>query len=385
MRIFKRSFKSGNKWGIDYTIGGKRKRVIVGDTRKEAQDFLEQVIKDKHRIKVGLPPENNGRLIPKTLNEALTVYFEERVPSFRSADVIKTTLGEKSAFRKKFGEYALDEISRNDMQNFRDSLLKRDMAYGSVKRIMTCIQSFFTWCKNNKPPWIEEENPASKLFKNCTTTTRNPGWQKQILTIDQVNQIIDLAREKNPERGDLFEWLFCSMQRPSEAKKIEFKDFYKDRGKWYLRIAETKRAGKVKILDVDGPLESILMRQLERREGERFMWNQSLFKNPHCPWLKRYYKQIAGEELRKGNGDYIFKHSAVSYHLNVLATPPQIVSDISGVSVAVLFTWYTKSTEGQRRAALRNLDWHNLGTRQGKKITPSLQSPANSALESYPT
>ncbi|NIS62783.1 MAG: hypothetical protein GTO13_19410 [Proteobacteria bacterium] len=89
MRVFKRKFKSGVKWGIDYTLAGKRKRVIVGDTRKEAQAFAEEVIQNKNRIKIGLPTENYGKPIPRTINEALEIFFDERLPSFRSPSIVK--------------------------------------------------------------------------------------------------------------------------------------------------------------------------------------------------------------------------------------------------------------------------------------------------------
>ncbi len=383
MRVFKRKFKSGVKWGVDYTIGGIRKRVIVGETRKEAQDFMEEIIQNKNRIKIGLPADGNGKPIPKTVNEALEIYFQEKVPSFRSTNIIKVTLGKGSTFRKKFGDLNLGNISRNDMEAFRDRLLKQNMAYNSVRRTMTCIQSFLSWCKGHKPPWCEGENPASSLFKNCRTVTLNPGYVRQILTFDEVHKIIELAMGENEERADLFWWLFCSMQRPSEAKKIEFKDFYEEHGKWYLRITQTKRAGKVKVLEIDGPLEEIRQRQVEKRNGREFFWSQDLF-DPHAHCLKKYCQKL-GIPLREGNGLYCLKHSAVSYHLNVLATPVKIVSDISGVTVAVLISYYTKSTEGQRRAALKNLGWHVSGTREDNQISHPSQTLDSPILEEYPS
>jgi len=323
------------------------------------------------------------KTIPKTVNEALEIYFQEKVPSFRSLDVIKVTLGEGSIFRKKFGDLSLEGISRNDMETFRDRLLKQNMAYSSVKRTMTCIQSFLSWSKGHKPPWLEGENPASSLFKNCRVTTNNPGYIKQILTFDEVHKIVDLAKAENEERADLFLWLFCSMQRPSEAKRIEFKDFYEEHGKWYLRITQTKRGGKVKVLEIDGPLEEIRQRQFERRNGQQFFWSQDFF-DPHAHSLKKYCRKL-GITLREGNGLYVLKHSAVSHHLNVLATPVQIVSDISGVTVAVLISYYTKSTEGQRRTALKNLGWHVSGTREDEQIPYPSQTLDSPTSKEYPS
>jgi len=383
MRIFKRKFKSGVKWGIDYTMGGKRKRIIVGDTRKEAQAFAEEVIQNKNKIKVGLPINEKGKAIPKTINETLEIYFEEKVPSFRSTDIIYSTLGKQSPFREKFGEYDLNHVSQNDMETFRDSLLKKDMAYNSVKRVMTCIQSFFSWCKGHKPPWLRAENPASCLFKNCRVTTNNPGYIKQTLTIDEVKRIIELARSENEERADLFEWLFTSMERPSEAKRIKIKDFYEDHGRWYLRITQTKRAGKIKILEIDGPLEEIRERQLRRREDKEFFWNQSLF-SPHARVFKRYCNEL-GIDLKQGNGLYVLKYSAVSHHLNVVATPLQMVSDISGVTPDVLMGYYNKSTEDQRRAVLKNLSWHFSGTDQEGEISHPSLILDRQAFPKYPT
>ena len=382
VRIFKRKLKHGDRWGLDYTVAGVRKRILVGDTKKEAVEYRDKVIINRNNLKLGLPVEENGRPIPKTVNEALDIYFREKVPSFRSIDIIKVTLGKGSIFRQKFGDLNLENISRNDIETFRDRLLKQNMAYNSVKRTMACVQSFLSWCKGHKPPWLEGENPASSLFKNCRVTTNNPGYVKQILTFEQVQKIVDLAKVENEERSDFFLWLFSSMQRPSEARRIEFKDFYEERGKWFLRITQTKRAGKVKVLEIDGPLEEIRQRQFERRNGQQFFWSQDFF-DPHSYSLKRYCREL-GIALREGNGLYVLKHSAVSYHLNVLATPVQIVSDISGVTVAVLISYYTKSTEAQRRAALKNLGWHVSGTQEDKEISPTLQTLDNQPSKSYP-
>ena len=380
MRIFKRSFKSGTKWGIDYTIGGKRKRVIVGDTRKEAQTFAEEVIQNKNRIKVGLPVEENGRQIPKTINEALDIYFQEKVSSLRSTSTVKSVLGEGAKFREKLGDFSLDDVSKSDMEAFRDSLLKRDYAYQSVKRIMTVIQSFFTWAKKQR--WLEGENPASSLFANCRTTTKNPGWIKHILTHDEIKRVIDLAKKENLERADLFLWLHLAMQRPSEAKRIRFENF--DEDTWTLRISETKAAGKVKTIPVDGELKNIYLTQLERRKGEGFMWSQFLFE-PHCRVFKRYCSEL-GIKLHRGNGWYILKHSGVSFMVNELAVPVKLVSDLSGVSVNVIVSHYLKSNERQLRLALQNASrfWHETGTQENEEKSYPLQTLDNQPSREYP-
>lgn len=382
MRIFKRSFKSGTKWGIDYTIGGKRKRIIVGDTRKEAQIFMEKIIQNKNKIKVGLPLENNGKPIPKTINEALEIYFRERAPSLRSISIVKTVLGKESTFRKKFGDYCLDDISKSDMEAFRDSLLKKNFAYQSTKRIMTVIQSFFTWTKNQKPPWLEGENPANSLFGNCKVTTNNPGWIKHILSHQEIKRIIDLAETENPERADLFLWLHLAMQRPSEAKRIRFENF--DEDTWTLRISETKTAGKVKTIPIDGELKAIYRRQLERRNGDQFMWNQSLFE-PHCRVFKRYCSEL-GIKLHRGNGWYILKHSGVSFMVNELVVPVKLVSDLSGVSVNVIVAHYLKSNERQLRLALQNASriWHESGTQDNEEISSPSQTFGSQPFKEYP-
>jgi len=375
MRIFKRKFKSGVKWGIDYTIGGKRKRIIVGDTRKEALTFMEEVIENKKRIKVGLPvEENKGRPIPKTVDEALEVYFIEKLPSFRSPSIVRTVLGRESAFRKKFGKHSLDEISKSDMEAFRDSLFKRNLAYDSIKRTMATISSFFNWVKNQKPPWFQGENPASRLFASCRATTTNPGWTKHILGFEEVKRIIDLAKKENPQRADYYLWLFLAMQRPSEAKRIRFEDF--DTDKWTVTIAQTKRGGKAKVIPIDGELREIYWRQLERRKDkDGFMWPQSYF-NPHATVFKRYCSEL-GINLKRGNSIYILKHSGVSFMVNVLGVPVKIVSDISGVSVPVITRHYLKASETQLRLALQNASWHFSGTQEDGAISRPSQTIAN--------
>jgi len=105
------------------------------------------------------------------------------------------------------------------MEAFRGSLFKKNLAYDSIKRTMATISSFFNWAKNQKPPWLQGENPASRLFASCRATTANPGWTKHILGFEEVKRIIDLAKEENPQRADYYLWLFLAMERPSEAKK----------------------------------------------------------------------------------------------------------------------------------------------------------------------
>jgi len=371
MRIFKRQFKTGTRWGIDYQINGVRKRILIADTRKEAQTFMEEVIQNKKRIKVGLPvEENNGRPIPKTVGEALDIYCKEKLPTFRSPSIVKSTLGRESAFKKKYGKCSLDDISKSDMEAFRDSLFRKNLAYDSIKRNMATISSFFNWAKNQKPPWFQGENPASRLFASCRATTTNPGWTKHILGFEEVKRIIDLAKEENPQRSDYYLWLFLAMERPSEAKRIRFEDF--DTDKWTVTIAQTKRGGKAKVIPIDGELREIYWRQLERRDGkDGFMWPQSYF-NPHATVFKRYCSEL-GINLKRGNSIYILKHSGVSFMVNVLGVPVKIVSDISGVSVPVITRHYLKASEAQLRLALQNASWHFSGTQEEKEISQPSQ------------
>ncbi|NIN91783.1 MAG: tyrosine-type recombinase/integrase, partial [Candidatus Aenigmarchaeota archaeon] len=309
---------------------------------------------------MGLPVEENGRPIPKTVDEALEIFFKEKLPSFRSPSIVKSTLGKESAFKKKFGKHSLDDISKSDMEAFRDSLFRKNLAYDSIKRNMATISSFFNWAKNQKPPWFQGENPASRLFASCRATTTNPGWTKHILSFEEVKRIIDLAKEKNPQRADYYLWLFLAMQRPSEAKRIRFEDF--DTDKWTLTVAQTKRGGKAKIIPIDGELRDIYWRQLERRgdKEDGFFWPQTYF-NPHATVFKRYCSEL-GINLKRGNSIYILKHSGVSFMVNVLGVPVKIVSDISGVSVPMITRHYLKASETQLRLALRNASWHFSGT-----------------------
>jgi integrase len=367
MRVFKRKFKSGVKWGVDYTIGGRRKRVIIGETNKK-------------RIKLGLPADGNGKPIPKTITEALEIYFDEKLPSFRSPSIVKTSIGKESAFRKKFGKYSLDDVSKSDMEAFRDSLFKKNLAYSSIRRNMATVSSFFNWAINQKPPWLQGENPARCLFGSCRATTTNPGWTKHILAFEEAKKIIDLARGENPQRADYYLWLFLAMQRPSEAKRIRFENF--DTDKWTLTIAQTKRGGKAKIIPVDGELREIYWRQLKRRDGkDGFMWPQSYF-NPHATVFKRYCSEL-DINLKHGNSIYILKASGVSFMVNVLGVPVKIVSEISGVSIPMITRHYLKANETQLRLALRNASWHFSGTQEDQQIPYPSLTLANQDFPQY--
>lgn len=244
---------------------------------------------------------------------------------------------------------------------------------------MATVSSFFNWTKNQKPPWLQGENPARCLFASCRATTTNPGWTKHILSFEEVNGIIDLTKEKNPQRADYYLWLFLAMQRRSEAKRIRFENF--DTDKWTLTIAQTKRGGKPKVIPIDGELRDIYWRQLERRRDKEdgFFWPQTYF-NPHATVFKRYCSEL-GINLKRGNSIYILKHSGVSFMVNVLGVPVKIVSDISGVSVPMITRHYLKTNETQLRLALRNASWHFSGTQEDNEISRPSQILANQRLQ----
>jgi len=358
MRIFKRSFKSGTKWGIDYTIGGKRKRIIVGDTRKEAQAFAEEVIKDKHRLKVGLPVEESGNPIPETLGNAIDIYIQDRISILRSPGPPTSILNN---FKARYGKLKLDEIGRVELEQYRDKLYRENYALGAIKRKLTTISTFFAWGMKQRRPWFEK-NPATNLVDaSYRGITKNVGWEKMMLDHTQVKQIVNYFKESDRERSDFILWSFLTMQRPSEAKTIKFSDF--DTEEWKLRIPSHKSGGRPKVLIIDGELRDIYERQLSWRNGGPFMWRKSLF-DRHSYKFKKACKEL-GIPLKFGNGLYVLKSSGISYHVNILGTPVADVSQISGVSIKTIMDHYLKTSEARTRQALRNAShhfWHEPGT-----------------------
>lgn len=358
MKIFKRQFKNTTRWGIDFTLRGKRKRIIVADTKKEAQAFAEEVIQNKNKIKIGLPVSENGRAIPDTIGKAIDIYLTEKISILRSSAPPASILKD---FKTRYGKLKIDEIGRVELEQYRDRLYKENYAVGAIKRKLTTIATFFAWGTKQRPKWFDE-NPATNLVDaSYRGITKNVGWERMMLNHPQVRAIVDYFKETDPERSDFILWSFLTMQRPSEAKTIKFSDF--DTDEWKLRIPSHKSGGRPKVLVVDGELKDIYERQFSRRNGNPLMWRKSLF-DGHSYKFKKACKDL-GIPLKFGNGLYVLKSSGISFHVNILGTPIADVSQISGVSIKTIMAHYLRTSEARTRQALKNASyhfWHEPGT-----------------------
>ena len=348
MKLFKKKRKLGTRWGVDFTIGGKRRRIIAGDTRKAAQELFETIVKNRELIKIGL----EGELVPQpkipgTIGDAIDEYLAIKLPQVRNKDLLKVVLGERSTFKKRYGSKKVGEIGPADLEAYRDYLFDR-YAKGTIQRNVGVVSAFFNYGTKKRPRWFTE-NPARGILSNTRKIPKKPGYEKQSLDLVDVRRIVEFFRENDPERSDFLLWKFLSLQRNEEMQRVKFRDF--DESTWKLPCRYTK-TGEPRYLLIDGDLREIYFRQRERRKGETYMWRKELF-SKRAEAFKKACRELS-IPLKKGNGTYVLKSAGVHYYLSVLAVPIEEVSAFSGVSINVLNNHYRRATEKKARSTLRH-------------------------------
>ncbi len=157
----------------------------------------------------------------------------------------------------------ISEISREDVQAFRDNLISDGLQPASVNRHMALVKFIFSLAEK----WeVIEKSPARGVSK-----LRENNHKERYLSCDETNRLLtELKNCKSDVVPDLVEFLILTGARRGEAMGMKWQDVDFERKSWTVPLS---KSGKPRHI----PLSGAAMAVLERRRNNGSKW---VFPNP---------------------------------------------------------------------------------------------------------
>jgi len=327
MGVFKKETKKGTKYGIDLRHQGRRIRIIIGPSKKQAELVWQktQVQKAEDRF---LDVQRHQKV---KFEEMKKLYIERHAKLHkRSAWRDEITLNHLASF---FATKYLDEISPLDIEEYKAERLKR-VAPATVNRELACLKHMF----NKAIEWGKaDKNPALKV-----KLLREDNRRVRYLERDEIKALLDACADHL--RPIVVTALNTGM-RKGEILPLEWSQVDLVRGKIYLY--DTK-SGKPRDVDINDWVADTLSELSQNRKGPYVFCSE---KGKPYGDIKRSFETA---KRKAGIEDFRFhdlRHNLGSY-LAAEGVGPQILQSILGHSDYRMTQRYIHVLPGHKKAAM---------------------------------
>ena len=153
--------------------------------------------------------------------------------------------------------------SRDDVINYRDSLLAKNYKVSSVRLYLTVVKKFFGWL-------------ASKgLYLNVADGVKLPAMPqdehaRDALTLEEAKQAISSFTEKTEKAlrdKCIMALMINAGLRSIEVVRLDVGDLEKRKGQWFIRVHGKARAGKTDSVQISSTLKKLVDDYLSVRAG----------------------------------------------------------------------------------------------------------------------
>lgn len=183
-----------------------------------------------------------------TLSEARETYCEMKG---RADDrrFVRYTSRVFSEVAQLAGDKVINGYTRNDALLFRDSLLKREVSYNTVKRNFECIRAIWNFAARENG--VSDPNP----FANMNYGNGAAAVKRMPIPIDDLRKVQQLCYEKDDDIRWLIALLSDTGMRLAEAAGLAKEDVFLDAEIPYVRLCECPwRPLKTRSSERDVPL-----------------------------------------------------------------------------------------------------------------------------------
>ena len=272
-----------------------------------------------------------------TLSEARETYCEMKG---RADDrrFVRYTSRVVSEVVQLAGDKAINGYTRNDALLFRDSLLKREVSYNTVKRNFECIRAI--WNFGARENGISDPNP----FANMNYGNGAAAVKRMPIPIDDLRKVQQLCYQKDDDIRWLIALLSDTGMRLAEAAGLAKEDVFLDTEIPYVRLCERPwRPLKIRSSERDLPLVGAALWAVHRAYDSSP--NEYLFPR-YCSddgCNADYASNSLNKWLRKHVPDrcviHSFRHS-LRDRLRVFECPSDIIDQIGGWKTAGVGQYY---------------------------------------------
>ena len=183
-----------------------------------------------------------------TLSEARETYCEMKGKA-DDRRFVRYTSRVVSEIVQLAGNKVITSYSRNDALLFRDSLLKREVSYNTVKRNFECIRAIWNFAARENG--ISDQNP----FSNMNYGNGAVAVKRMPIPIDDIRKVQQLCYQKDDDIRWLIALLSDTGMRLAEAAGLAKEDVFLDTEIPYVRLCERPwRPLKTRSSERDVPL-----------------------------------------------------------------------------------------------------------------------------------
>ena len=266
-----------------------------------------------------------------TLSEARETYCEMKG---RADDrrFVRYTSRVVSEIVQLAGDKVINGYTRNDALLFRDSLLKREVSYNTVKRNFECIRAIWNFAARENG--ISDPNP----FANMNYGNGAAAVKRMPIPIDDLRKVQQLCYQKDDDIRWLIALLSDKGMRLAEAAGLAKEDVFLDTETPYVRLCERPwRPLKTRSSERDVPLVGAALWATKRAYESSS--NEYLFPR-YCSddgCKADYASNSLNKWLRKhvpsGCVVHSFRHS-MRDRLRAVECPAEIIDRIGGWKTA---------------------------------------------------
>ena len=246
------------KWIVDYRDPMGERRWKTFDTRREAEDYIAEVI-----------PQSRQRIAP-TMDRDMTVqeYADHWLKAIRHGVKESTVTTYEAHFSRNilpvFGTLKVRELDRGRIKRFYVNLGAR-LSKASVKLVHATLSGMLTSAVDDG---LLLANPADKLTKKLKLAKTKAQRQEDVkaFTREQRDRFLDTAKRVEPDFYTQFLCLFMTGLRLGESLGLEWDDL-QERSMCVARTVDsqtgnvgTPKGGKSRNVDMNVELIEALRR-----------------------------------------------------------------------------------------------------------------------------
>jgi integrase len=257
--------KRRGKWVVDYRDGGGVRRWRTFPTRREAEDYLSEII----------PGSRQRRRSAVPANITLNVYAERWLQLIASTVKPRTVSSYAGMLRlhilPAFGAWRVQYLDKGTIKNLLADKLTHGLSKNTVRILHATLRALLGAAVDDGVIAI---NPAERLGRQLRLVMPKAVRQEEIkaMTREQRELFLQTAAQKAPAYFALFMTLAGTGMRLGEALALQWDDLDLETREIRVRRAlsrgriDTPKAGHGRTVDISQTLARML-RQLEQLRG----------------------------------------------------------------------------------------------------------------------
>ena len=226
------------------------------------------------------------------------------------------------------GDKVINGYTRNDALLFRDSLLKREVSYNTVKRNFECIRAIWNFAARENG--ISDPNP----FANMNYGNGAAAVKRMPIPIDDLRKVQQLCYQKDDDIRWLIALLSDTGMRLAEAAGLAKEDVFLDTEIPYVKLCERPwRPLKTKSSERDVPLVGAALwaakRAYESSPNEYLFPRYCSDEGCKADYASNSLNKWLRQHVQNGCVVHSFRHS-MRDRLRAVECPSEIIDQLGG-------------------------------------------------------